>query len=347
MFEKGKIYGIRHLQLLAGLFIILSLSILGAGPVRGQEPVNIELLPSAEAAGLNIELGEVARLTGDLSQIGELEKIDLGSLPRPGYTAILGLSQVKYRLRQSGLAPEDYTFSGADRVEVAGKYQEVDTDLLEELLLPSIMDELCNYFDLQTFDQFPPETELVLEAAGFNSGKIIIPAGDIYLEADSVNSRKPWGRKSIGFIVYIEGREYKKVYRTFEIRLNLPVYVTKSDISHGQIINNSLLYRKVRDISGLHKPPLLNLDQIVGKEARRRLNRGTVLTADMLVSPPLVERGERVNLVVRYKAMRIRITVEALEDGFLNETVAVRNTQSGKVVQAVVKGPDYVYLELE
>lgn len=330
------------LCILAGISLLLSSRVLGE-----DLQLEIELLPAAEAGGLYIELGEIALLRGDSDLVARLQEVKVGSIPRPGYTSYLGAGQIKYKLRRAGFSPDDFVFRGAARTEVTGDYREITSGQLQEFLLPWIKDELCFFFGVERFEDFPPETEIVIKPAGLNNGGLLVPAGDVYLEPESVNSGRPWGKKNIGFTVYVEGEEYKTIYRTFDIRFYLPVYSLKEDVSRGQLLSKALLVREKRELSHLLEPPLLKLEEITGKKAKRMLPRGEIITPGLLVIPPLVERGQMVKMIVRYKALQIQITVEALEDGFLNETIRVRNNRSGKVVQATVMGPAFVYKELK
>jgi flagella basal body P-ring formation protein FlgA len=88
--------------------------------------------------------------------------------------------------------------------------------------------------------------------------------------------------------------------------------------------------------------PLAAIDQVVGRKPRRTLAAGTPLLKDLLLKPEVVARGDAVLVEVRSGAARIRFEGRAESGGGLGETIAVRNTASGRSFQAKVEGKGLV-----
>ena len=74
----------------------------------------------------------------------------------------------------------------------------------------------------------------------------------------------------------------------------------------------------------------------------RTLGRGQPFTMSHLESVPLIEKGERVDLIYRGKRIQLTMKVEALGDASLGQQVPVLNLQSKKTVLATVVGDDQV-----
>ncbi|MEF2231365.1 MAG: flagellar basal body P-ring formation chaperone FlgA [Pseudodesulfovibrio sp.] len=74
----------------------------------------------------------------------------------------------------------------------------------------------------------------------------------------------------------------------------------------------------------------------------RTLGRGQPFTLSHLESVPLIEKGERVNLVYRGSRIQLTVKVEALDDAVLGQQVPVLNLQSKKTVLATVVGDNTV-----
>lgn len=74
----------------------------------------------------------------------------------------------------------------------------------------------------------------------------------------------------------------------------------------------------------------------------RTLGRGQPFTRHHLEPVPLIEKGERVNLVYRGKRIRLSIKAESLGEAGMGQQVSVRNLQSKKRILATVVSDDTV-----
>ena len=82
--------------------------------------------------------------------------------------------------------------------------------------------------------------------------------------------------------------------------------------------------------------------QIIGKSARRSLFSGKPLNTSDVKEPRLVTRGSTVTMTYRTKNLVITAHGKARENGTAGDTIRVQNANSGKMVDAVVTGPDTV-----
>jgi len=86
----------------------------------------------------------------------------------------------------------------------------------------------------------------------------------------------------------------------------------------------------------------LGAEEVIGLAAKRPLRAGTLVRANDLMKPELVQRNEPVTIV--YEAPGILLTVrgKALESGGKGDLISVLNTQSQRTVQATITGPGRV-----
>lgn len=80
------------------------------------------------------------------------------------------------------------------------------------------------------------------------------------------------------------------------------------------------------------------IDQVEGLSAKRRIRAHQALTQEMLTSPWLVRRGERVVMQARHGAIQANTEGEALADGRKGDVIRVKNVTSGTVIEAQVTG---------
>lgn len=81
----------------------------------------------------------------------------------------------------------------------------------------------------------------------------------------------------------------------------------------------------------------LSREQIVGKQARRRLVAGKPIPLSALGEPIAVRRGQIVTTVYSEDGIAISASAVALQDGAEGEAITARNSASGTIVEGVVK----------
>ena len=77
---------------------------------------------------------------------------------------------------------------------------------------------------------------------------------------------------------------------------------------------------------------------LVGKAPKRALLRGRPIPNRLVQAAAVVQRGERVKVVIRTGALAISMTGEAIQSGAVGETISVLNKGSRRVLTARVVG---------
>ena len=103
------------------------------------------------------------------------------------------------------------------------------------------------------------------------------------------------------------------------------------------ITQEMLTLREVR-VSKQDQALFNRIDQVEGLSAKRRIRAHQALTQEMLTSPWLVRRGERVAMQARHGAIQANTEGEALADGRKGDVIRVKNVTSGTVIEAQVTG---------
>jgi flagellar basal body P-ring formation protein FlgA len=111
-------------------------------------------------------------------------------------------------------------------------------------------------------------------------------------------------------------------------------------IERGQVLKESdlVVLRRPKDDSGA----LTDLTATVGLAARHPLRPNQPLTTADLMKPDLVLRNDIVTIVYQAPGVTLTLRGQAQDAGALGDTIAVLNTESKRVVQAVVSGTDRV-----
>lgn len=127
-------------------------------------------------------------------------------------------------------------------------------------------------------------------------------------------------------------------------RLFVPVRMDRSQqvlvlargVAAGETITLDMFVAERRDTGRIAGAAVSDPADAVGREARRVLTAGSVLTANDLVAPRLVRRGDSIALVARNNGVEVRMAGRALGDAGERERVSVENLSSRRVLQGVV-----------
>jgi flagella basal body P-ring formation protein FlgA len=102
-----------------------------------------------------------------------------------------------------------------------------------------------------------------------------------------------------------------------------------------------------RDVSTLPYGYLPAADLALGRQLRRGLAPGDVLTPALVAEPVVVRRGQSVTLEARGRGLRVVMPGIARAEGAAGERIPVENARSGRIVQAVVRDGGTVEIRLD
>jgi flagella basal body P-ring formation protein FlgA len=87
---------------------------------------------------------------------------------------------------------------------------------------------------------------------------------------------------------------------------------------------------------------LTDLNAVAGLAARHQLRPGQPLAAADVMKPQIVLRNDSVTIVFQVPGVTLTLRGQAQDAGALGDTISVVNTESKRLIQAVVSGPDRV-----
>ena len=120
----------------------------------------------------------------------------------------------------------------------------------------------------------------------------------------------------------------------------LPVMVSK--LRQGDIINpDDIIWKKIAR-SKIKRDTVRDEASIIGKSPRRTLMPGKPIRAQMILSPIVVHKKDRVWMVYQTPMVKVMATGVAMEDGGKDAFIRVKNIASGTIVHAIVTDENYV-----
>ncbi len=119
------------------------------------------------------------------------------------------------------------------------------------------------------------------------------------------------------------------------VRLSADVLVARRAIAAGRPLDEADIETARRDVTAT-PDALADGDAALGQSSRRALKAGQVLQQRLLQQAVLIRRGAAVRIVARQGGVVVEAAGEAQEAGVLDQVIRVRNTATGKMLQARV-----------
>lgn len=115
------------------------------------------------------------------------------------------------------------------------------------------------------------------------------------------------------------------------------VLVLARPLAAGERVGAEDIRAEPRARASLGYGALTDQAMVVGRQTRRALPAGRVLTPGDVLTPPMIRRGDTVTLVVDRGPVQIRMPGTALSDGTEGARIGVRNSRSGHRVEGIVR----------
>ncbi|MEA2062087.1 MAG: flagellar basal body P-ring formation chaperone FlgA [Gemmatimonadota bacterium] len=322
------------------ILTLLSLAAeLSAGPLStaptaaGIEKAYICLNPEAEVTGWQIVLSDVAQVEGFNEElITRLESLALGPAPLPGDKLTLDKTEIRRRLVVGRIDPVKVALVGADKVTVSRSGRPVEQGELKAL----VDDYLRRSWEGQDV-----RTEITYSRIPEN-----VSLSDSNLKLRIVNPMRTRISGSMSLSIAAVDNQERLVQRlpvSLKVRSFEKVAVLKNSLTQGDMLGPDDVELAERETTGLHRAPVKSIAEIAGTRLKRRMKAGQLLTADCIENPPLVERGDNVNLVVYYKNIRVGCSGTAWQNGRRGEKILVRN-QYGRNLMGTVQDANTVVI---
>ncbi len=126
------------------------------------------------------------------------------------------------------------------------------------------------------------------------------------------------------------------IYVPAKIRVFGPVVVIRQPLARGTVLAAKDLQLVERNLSALPYGYYVDPKPVIGMLAKRTLAANSVLTPQMLKTPTLVKRGQRVTLIGESGPLTVRMVGEALSDGGQGDLIRIRTDGSKRVIDGTI-----------
>lgn len=154
------------------------------------------------------------------------------------------------------------------------------------------------------------------------------------------------GAGRLTVLVRCPGSKPWTLYVPVTIDAQAEVASARRQLARGELLLPGDLQILRRPVSELPDGWFGAVADLAGKEVKRPVQAGSVLTRHMVAEPLKVRRGQEVVILGRGPGLEVRMRGEALRNAGQGELVQVRNKHSGRTVQARVIGEGMVQVVL-
>jgi len=285
-----------------------------------------ERFTSSATSSQTVTLGDVCRQlqTSDPNLEQALRRLPLIAMPKAGEEVTISRPAIYQALRAAHIPYYTIQIEGALQTQVYGPghpytVQEMITDIQKNILQETGWSE----------------EELILRVLTPPTRDIWIPTEGVEKEINRLN---PYVLGSTRYEISFFHNKilFKKVPLILLIQHRRTVYVTAETLNRGSVIQDGDVRELVQLIDNtLYDNQLVdNKEDLIGRQCRIPLKKGSLLRWDNLETNYLTKWGELVQMIVRTQGMLIQTLAIAQQKGAQGEIISVKTQNTGKIVKA-------------
>jgi len=332
-------------------YFVLLITLLAPSASQG---ANIVLRERATQHGPIIRLGDIADIAAATpAEMHDLTSTPLFAAPAPGTQQFLHVSQVRELLLARGIRLENTSLRGAKVVQIGSTTITTTKRSTTQLATKSrqeierLVQQAIKSYLQSTTNHLDWRVEVVLEQDELQQFAHITEN----LQAHGQRHTHS-GRQRFTFTTNNSDqnqKQNKNLAITAKIAKLQSVVVVKHRIEKGQLVRTADVEIRQRE-GNLPSESFVNLEQAIGKEAKRALRAEEILQQSHVRAPWQVKRGESVNVYVRTGGIVVRTRAIASENGAVGDLISVElpgdnsrnNSRNKKQLDASVSGPGEV-----
>lgn len=289
----------------------------------GQSRCVFTVAASADVETERVELGQIAKTHCSGEAADKLMRISLGNSPAVGMERQIHKDQIAIALTAAG-AGGAVSLISPDVITITRIGQAVAADLVKAAIEDALAHEFSGSAAVVRITRLGdiPETR--------------VPAGKVAATVKLTGIRSFSERFSAPVEIRVDGVLARTFSVSMEIEANAAVLVAAHQIAPNQKISPSDLRLEDRVLTRSFGSYFTDVRILHGMQTVKPINAGSPILSDAVGPRYVVRIGDPVRIEGRSGNVFISITGEARASGRIGDRIAVKNTQSGAMLQAVV-----------
>jgi len=149
--------------------------------------------------------------------------------------------------------------------------------------------------------------------------------------------------RNVNVKVYCEDKTPWQIFIPVKVSQEILVLVTQNVLSRGTVIDETNTVTKYINVNRIRGETLDSVALVSGGRLKRRLSKGAVVSPRNIC---LVCKGETVTIIAKSNDFMIKTVGIALSDGSKGEQVKIKNSKSGRTINARVQSVNKVIINL-
>lgn len=327
MISLGPFYAIRQSLrpkiILCGLAI--SLLTMNPGTANAGAQVRIALRAKALVDGESILLGHIADIhSGDGKLAAAIRRIDIGRAPLPGQSLRIDPDLVRVRLRQNHIDLKKCRITDRGPVKVLRNH----VTLTAERMRTAVKDYIETHAPWAA-------SQMKIRPIPYRQA-LILPCGHMTLQVTPPLHTDWLGAIPFKVTIRVNGRTARRTSVPTYIEVWQNVVLAAKPLGRHQPIMASDVRIEKMNLAGVPANAISRMDQVLGRRANRSIAANSVLRLDEVELPPVVRRGDVVQVLAESAYLKITTRGIAQENGGIGQYIRVMNSTSRKSIHAKV-----------
>lgn len=286
--------------------------------------VTLTVRAITEVPGAHFTLGEIADLQGkDSELIAQLAKVEIGTSPIPGQSRNVTPGDITVKLRAAKLESARVSVNAPPVIRVTRARNDVPPAEITQAAMPIAQGAVKDLADA------------TLEPQPLAQG-VTLPTGRVVLIAGAYRGEPEMGTIYVPVSMNVDGKPAQTVEVAFKVRRRMSVVAASRTIEVNDIIAAEDVSVVRMELPSGFTRPLKELQEVVGKRAKRQLRANLPISAMHLDTPPDLTANARVTIEFIIGPVRISAPGIAREAGAVGDTIRVYAPDTKKEVEAVI-----------
>ncbi|MBT8340791.1 MAG: flagellar basal body P-ring formation protein FlgA [Desulfatitalea sp.] len=294
-------------------------------PAIAAPPIQIMLRSEVLVDGDTITLGDIADIrAADPKQHKAFAAVEMEQAPLPGQSGFIHSHQVLTRLKNNRIDPARFSLQAAGPVKVVRRFATVTGEQIRIAVLQFI----------QTQAPWRPN-QMKIRPIRYSQGHTL-PTGQVGFKVRPPKHSDWLGSVPFKVSILVDGRPVDSTVVPTYIEVWQDVVVAAKPLGRNQPISAADIKLERMNMARVPVSAILRKDQVLGRRANRAIAVNSVLRTDQVEMPPLIRRGDVVQVVAESKVLRVTTRAVAQENGGRGEVVRMLNPRSKRKFHATV-----------
>lgn len=292
--------------------------------VAAQNQTTVRITAEATVEKDRIELGDLAELNENGANFERLKTVSLGYAPQPGATREILKEKIALAIAAAGFTSNEIALDCPPKILIRRASQKIGTDLLRAAIEKAV------------FIKFQAEN-IAAKIIRFDvPNNFQMPSGEISVRADLTNIRNFFAPFAAALEISIDNRVVRRIFANVQLEATADVLVATRNINAQEKINSNDFRLEPRLLGKPLSNYLRDTNKLRGMVLLKNISAGSELTRDAVVTGVAIKTGDPVRITGQSGKLQISIAGEARGSGRIGDRIAVKNRESGAVLQAVV-----------